>query len=145
MTDYIKVLADAAASGQVVITSELDSALRALDKEMEEVAPQLEVECIGPGVGMEDMQAEQVFKLVVRYHVWDVFKEGWGLKVCDALPNCDFRPMWPVYGVSRLRKQQMVKVFPELFAGWMAAIETAGKADTKAGQRIAQINTAFNA
>lgn len=143
MSDYIAVLATAVAADKVLITPELDAALRELDAEMERVAPELAVEVIGPGVGMADMNAEQVFKLVVRYHVWDVFKEGWGLKVCDALPNSDLRPMWPVYGVGRLRKQQLVKALPDLFDAWAAAVNEQGKADTPAGQRVSEIAQAL--
>jgi hypothetical protein len=145
MSDYIEFLAEQAKQDNVPVTKALDEALAELDREFETLAGELEVEHVGPGVGMADMQAEHVYKLVVRYHVWDVFKEGWGLKVCDALPNCEFRPMWPVQGVNRLRKKQLVQGLPEFFAGFADAVKAAGKADTPAGQRALAMAAAFGA
>ncbi|HDP89338.1 MAG TPA: hypothetical protein ENN42_05200 [Thioalkalivibrio sp.] len=145
MSDYIDFLAAQAKQDNVPVTPELDAALAALDAEFETLAPQIEVEYVGPGIGMADMQAEHVFKLVVRYHVWDVFKEGWGLKVCDALPNSSLRPMWPVQGVSRLRKKQLVQALPRFFAGYAEAVKAAGKTDTEAGQRALAMASAFAA
>ena len=143
MSDYIEFLAAQAKQDNIPVTPELDTALAALDAEFETLAPQLEVEYVGPGIGMADMKAEHVFKLVVRYHVWDVFKEGWGLKVCDALPNSDLRPMWPVQGVNRLRKKQLVQALPDFFAGYAGAVKAADKADTEAGQRALAMAAAF--
>lgn len=143
MSDYIEFLAAQARQDNIPVTPELDAALAALDAECETLAPQLEVEYVGPGIGMADMKAEHVFKLVMRYHVWDVFKKGWGLKVCDALPNSDLRPMWPVQGVSRLRKRQLVQALPEFFAGYAEVVRVAGKADTEAGRRILAMAAAF--
>lgn len=145
MTDYIARLAAQAKQDPVAVTTETDRDLTELDGEFEQLAAQLEVEYAGPGVGMADMKAEHVYRLVVRHHVWDVNTEGWGLKVCDALPNCEFRPMWPVQGTGRLRKKQIVKVLPEFFAGYLAAIEAAGKAGTPAGQRVRAMAEAFRA
>lgn len=143
MTDYIDFLAEQAALATPPVTAELDAALAQLDEEFESLAPQLEVEYVGPGVGMADMKAEHVFRLVVRHHVWDVGTRGWGLKVCDALPNCDFRPMWPVQGVGRLRKRQLLAVLPAFVTGFAAAVEAAGKADSPAGRRISEMAQAF--
>lgn len=143
MTDYIARLAAQAQQGAVSVTAELDRDLADLDRELEALAPQLEVEYVGPGVGMADMNAEHVFRLVVRHHVWDVNTAGWGLKVCDALPNCEFRPMWPVQGTGRLRKKQLVKALPAFFAGYLAAIRAAGKADTAVGRRVQAMAAAF--
>ena len=143
MSDYIEFLAEQAKQDNVPVTQALDEALTALDQEFESLAKDLEVEYVGPGVGMADMQAEHVYKLVVRYHVWDVFKEGWGLKVCDALPNCEFRPMWPVQGVNRLRKKQLVQGLPEFFAGFADAVKTAGKAETPSGERALAMAAVF--
>ncbi|MEJ2481354.1 MAG: hypothetical protein P8Y78_14605, partial [Acidihalobacter sp.] len=83
----IDFLAAQAHADRVRLSGELDEALRALDAEMSELAGVLQVEYVGPGVGMQDMGAEHVFRLAVRHHVWDVSEAGWGLKVCDGLPN----------------------------------------------------------
>lgn len=143
MNDYIDVLVRQARSDRVALNAELDEALTALDREMQRLTAALAVEHVGPGVGMEDMNAEHVYKLVVRCHRWDAFTEAWGLKVCDALDNCDLRPMWPVQGTARLRKRQVVKALPEFFAGFSEAVERAGKADTAAGRRLRAISEAF--
>ncbi|APZ42184.1 hypothetical protein [Acidihalobacter ferrooxydans] len=139
----IEFLAGQAHAEQVRITAELDAALRELDTEMSELAEVLRVEHIGPGVGMRDMQAEHVFRLAVRHHVWNVTEEGWGLKVCDGLPNGSLRPMWPIYGVARLRKQQLIQALPEFFVGLADAVRDAGKDETPAGRRVLSIAAAF--
>lgn len=139
MTEYPRFLAAQAVLDEAPISPELDAALAELDREFETLAPALEVEFVGPGVGMADMHAEHVYRLVVRFHRWDVNTEGWGLKVCDALPNCELRPMWPVQGIGRLRKKQLVKVLPEFLAGYARAVREAGKADTPAGRRVLEI------
>lgn len=139
----IDFLVAQANAGRVRVTGELDEALRALDAEMSELADALRVEYVGPGVGMQDMGAEQVFRLAVRYHVWDVSEAGWGLKVCDGLPNANLRAMWPIYGVGRLRKQQLVQVLPEFFSGLADAVRAAGKQETAAGQQVMRLAAAF--
>lgn len=140
---FVELLAAQAHAERVRLDAELDAALRALDAEMSELADALRVEYVGPGVGMRDMQAEQVFRLAVRRHVWDVSEAGWGLKVCDGLPNGGLRAMWPIYGVARLRKQQLVQALPEFFAGMAQAVRAAGKGETTAGQRLSSLAAAF--
>ena len=127
MKPYIEALAARLIQDPLVLDTELDEALAELDCEMQRLSAELEVEHVGPGVGMRDMGAEQVYRLVVRRHRWDVFSEAWGLKVCDASSNCDFRPMWPIQGTGRLRKRQVVQVLPELFLGYAEAVARAGK------------------
>jgi hypothetical protein len=51
--------------------------------------------------------------------------------------------MWPVQGVSRLRKRQLVQALPEFFAGYAEVVRVAGKADTEAGRRILAMAAAF--
>ncbi len=143
MSDYMQVLAEQAKQENPAINQALDEALAELDAELEQLCPQLQVEHIGPGVGMADMGAEHVYRLVVRHHTWDVFKEGWSLKVCDALENCEFRPMWPIQGTARLRKKQVVQALPEFFAGFAEAVRAAGKAETSAARRITELAAAF--
>lgn len=129
-------LAEQAKQERVAITPELDEALAWLDTTMERLAGALEVEYIGPAVGMKNINAEHVYRLMVRQHTWDVFVKAWSLKVCDALDNAGNRMSWPVQGVQRLRKQHVVQVLPEFFAGYLVAIEAAGKADTEAAVEI---------
>lgn len=143
MSDYIPFLAAQAALDDVPVSPMLDAALAELDAEFERLAGALEVEFVGPGVGMADMGAEHVYRLVVGRHRWDAHTERWGLKVCDASPNCRLRPMWPVQGTARLRKKQVVKALPALLAGYAGAVEAAGKADTPAGRRVLEMAAAF--
>ncbi len=143
MSDYIHFLAEQAKQENPAINRVLDEALAELDAELEQLCPELQVEYVGPGVGMADMSAEHVYRLVVRHHTWDVFKEGWSLKVCDALENCEYRPMWPIQGTARLRKKQVVQALPEFFTGFAGAIDEAGKADTPAGRRVKELAASF--
>ena len=136
--ETVRPLAEAARNGGT-LTAEVDQALAALERELNRLAGTLQVEHVGPGVGMEDMAAEEVYRLVIREHEHDVTRREWGVMVCDALPNCDYRAMWPMTGVGRLRRRQVVAVVPELVAGYRAAVEAAGRGDTPAAQRLAQI------
>jgi hypothetical protein len=137
--DLVLWLMREARAGNLPKDPKLGAALTALDGEMTRLAGTLKVEHLGPGVGMADMKAEHVYRLVVRHHVWDTTTAGWGLKICDALDNNDLRPMWPVQGVGRLRRQQLVAALPEFFRGYAAAVAAAGKADTPAGRRVMEL------
>jgi hypothetical protein len=139
----IDFLAAQAHADRVRLSGELDEALRALDAEMTELAEVLQVEYVGPGVGMRDMGAQDVFRLAVRHHVWDVSETSWGLKVCDGLPTGGMRAMWPIYGVARLRKQQLVQALPQFFSGMADAVCEAGKNETPAGRRVLGLAAAF--
>lgn len=136
MDEKIALLASAIVAPKIIINDALDDALRALDERLQTLSSALTVEYIGPGVGMQDMEAEQVYRLVVRYHIWDTTRSGWGLKVCDALPNGMMRPMWPIYGVGRLRKQQLIRALPDFFQGYLEAVTTAGKEQEPAGRGL---------
>jgi hypothetical protein len=138
-TAYLTLLGERARDDRPRLDAELDAALAALDRELEALAGELKVEYVGPGVGMADMDAEHVYRLVVRRHRWDVFTEGWSLKVCDGLENCDLRPMWPIQGTARLRKRQVVQALPEFLRGYATAIAEAGKAETPAGRRVGEL------
>lgn len=141
MEPYIDYLARQAQQAHIVVTADLDDALRALDNALEQLAAQLQVEYVGPGVGVEG--AADVYKLVVRAHEWVIHQRTWSLKICDALPNAQWRAAWPVHGASRARKIATVRALPKFMQGFAAAIAEAGKSDTPAGQRIAAMARAF--
>lgn len=141
--DPLETLARLVRDPPVSVSRELDEALEALDMEMTRLAGALQIEYLGPGVGMADMNAEHVYRVVVRHHVWDTTTAGWGVRVCDALDNNDLRPMWSLRGVGRLRKRQLLAVLPEFFQGYAAALEAAGVADTPAGRRVLEIARAL--
>ena len=142
--DPLETLARLVRDPRVSVTRELDEALEALDMEMAQLAGALKVEYVGPGVGMADMNAEHVYRLVVRHHLWDTTTAGWGVRICDALDNNDLRPMWSLQGVGRLRKRQVVAVLPEFFRGYADALEAAGKVDTAAGRRVLEMARALS-
>jgi hypothetical protein len=141
--DVMELLGRLARAPRFEVTRELDDALMALDEEMARLAEALQVEYVGPGVGMADMKAQHVYRLVVRHHVRDTTTAGWGLRVCDALDNNDLRPMWSVQGVGRLRKQQVFAALPAFFRGYAEAVAAAGKADTPAGRRVSAMARAL--
>jgi hypothetical protein len=141
--DVMELLGRLLRAPRVPVSRELDEALAALDEEMAHLAEALRVDYVGPGVGMADMKAEYVYRLVVRHHVWDTTTAGWGLRVCDALDNNDLRPMWPMHGVGRLRKRQLVAALPAFFRGYAEAVSAAGKADTPEGRRVSELARAL--
>lgn len=134
----------AVARGESGLTAAADNALQALEAELNAIAAELQVEHVGPGVGMADMNAEGAYRIVVREHEHDVTRCEWGVMVCDAADNCDYRPMWPMSGTGRLRRRQVVEALPELVAGWRAAVNEAGQALTPGGQRLVALDTVFN-
>ncbi|ADC70909.1 hypothetical protein TK90_0394 [Thioalkalivibrio sp. K90mix] len=134
----------AAAKAGGTLNAEVDQALAALEQEINHIAAELQVEHVGPGVGMADMNAEHVYRLVIRQHEIDVTRHEWSLWVCDALDNCDFRATWPVTGAGRLRRKQVTAVVPELVTGYRDAVVAAGKGDTPAGQRLEQMAGLFS-
>ena len=141
--DWSEYLAAQARADKIVIDASLDEALRALDAEMTELAESLRVEYVGPGVDTTAQHAEQVYRLVMRHHVWDVTRVEWGIKVCDTLPRVGLRAMWPVYGVSRLRKPQVIRALPGFFRGLNQAVQESGQGDTLAGLRIRELMDVF--
>lgn len=138
---FVDFLAEQAKAERVAITPALDAALTELDKTFEALAPQLTVEYVGPGVGVEG--ASDVYRLVVRPHEWVMDQPSWSLKVCDALPNAGWRAAWAVQGASRARKTMIVKRLPQFMRGYAEAIRAAGKGDSEAGQRILAMAECF--
>ena len=51
--------------------------------------------------------------------------------------------MWPIYGVARLRKQQLVQALPHFFSGLADAVRAAGKGETPAGRCVLGLAEAF--
>lgn len=137
----LQLLADQATRERVSITPALDEALTAVDAELEAIAPELQVEYVGPGVGVEGQ--EDVYRMVVRAHEWVMNQPSWSMKVCDALPNAGWRAAWAIQGVSRARKTMVVRKLPEFMRGYMECVREAGKADTAAGRRLEELARAL--
>jgi len=143
MQQHLDHLAEQARAERVAVTPELDAALAALDEAIEAIAPQLEVEAYGPGVGVEGEQ--DVYRLVIRHHEWNVDDYRWGLKVCDALPNAGWRVAWPIQGVARRRKGEVVRGLPAMLGEWRNAVAAAGLAESDAGRQVAELAAALGA
>lgn len=141
MSDYLNVLVEQSRATRVAITPELDAALAGLDAEFERLAPELEVEYVGPGVGVEGN--ESVYRLVVRPHEWTIHQPSWSLKICDALPNAGWRAAWAVQGASRARKAMVVQALPDFLHGYAGAVAAAGKDASPAGQRVREMAERF--
>ena len=136
-------IAHLAAQGEPSLAADADSerALRELDRMLAGLASQLQVEYYGPEVGLG--AGQPVYRLVVREHVVGAREKAWGLKVCTALPQANWRADWSIHTVARLRKRAVIAALPAFFAGYAAAIAQAGKGASAAGVRIAQLAQLF--
>lgn len=143
MTDFIDLLARHCHEDPPRVTAEVTAALARLDELLEALAPELEVEHYGPGVGLDG--APQAYRLVIRVHEWVPKRPAWSLKVCDATAHGGWRATWTVQGTGRLRKERVLTVLPEFFAGYLHAIERTGKAESGAGRRVAALAGALGA
>ena len=137
----VEHLARQSRAPRVVIDGTLDQALAALDAELAGLAGELEVEYFGPGVGVD--ADPDAYRLVIKAHREDVGEPGWSLRVCDSAPSRAWHSMWAVHGVGRLRKVRVVRALGDCLAGYLAAVEAAGKADTGAGARLRALVDAF--
>ena len=141
MKDFIRHLAEQSRLDLVPVNASLDDALAHLDNMLSGIAAALQVEYIGPYVGVETLQAHA---MVVRAHEWQIHQPSWSMKICSAIPEAQYRAEWPAQGASRLRKRLIVKALPVFFAGYAAAARQAGKADTTAGLRVIALEQQFN-
>lgn len=140
MSDTLRrdLLALAHQSGQV---SEQDC-LRRIDAAVACLASDLRVEYYGPEVGLG--RGRHVYRLVVRCHRLGPSESGWGVWVCTALPHAGWRADWPLGGVSTLRRREVLKVLPQFFKGYCAAVAEAGLATSRAGRRLAELAECFD-
>lgn len=141
MKDFIRHLAEQSRLDTVPVNAALDDALTHLDNMLAGIAAALQIEYIGPYVGVETLNAHA---MVVRAHEWQIHQPSWSMKICSAIPEANYRAEWPAQGASRLRKRLIVKALPAFFAGYAEAVRKAGKADTTAGQRVIALEQQFN-
>ncbi|MDP2027638.1 hypothetical protein [Sulfuriferula sp.] len=141
MKDFIGFLVEQSRLDKIAVNPALDDALTHLDHTLAGLSESVQVEYKGPFVGVETLKAHQ---LMVLRHEWKIHQPSWSMKVCVAAPEANCRAEWPVQGVSRLRKVMVVKALPEFFAGFSAAVQAAGKADSPAGVRIIELVQRFN-
>ena len=140
MKNFINHLVAQSRLGTVTVNATLDDALTHLDNMLAGLAEALQVEYLGPYVGVETLLAH---RMVVRPHEWKIHQPSWSMKICSAIPEANYRAEWPAQGSSRLRKKLIVKALPEFFAGYAEAVRTAGKIDTPAGQRLLAAHNEF--
>lgn len=125
----------------LALDADSERALRELDGILAGLAGELQVEYYGPEVGLG--AGQPVYRLVVREHLSGVGEKAWGLKVCTALPQANWRADWSIHAVARQRKRAVIAALPAFFAGYAAAIAQADKGASAAGVRIAQLAQLF--
>lgn len=141
MQAFVDLLINRSRANVVDVDAALDDALIRLDALLADIAGQLTVEYYGPAVGID--AGRDVYKLVVRQHEWRIHEKTWSAKVCTALPHAQWRADWAMQGTGRLRKQLIVKALPAFFSGYAAAAVAAGKSETIAGRRLAELAALF--
>lgn len=139
--DDLELLTARARADRVRVDPALDQALTHLDADLQAISAALGVRHVGPGVGLDG--ADEVYRLVVDYHVWDLSRQGWGLFVCDAAAGQDLRPMWQIQGAARVRKQAIVRQLPALLEGYQDTAATAGRLGGEAGERLTGLASAL--
>ncbi|MHB1677639.1 MAG: hypothetical protein ACYCSS_08920 [Sulfuriferula sp.] len=140
MKNFISHLAEQSRLSSIPVNAALDDALTHLDNMLTGLAEALQVEYLGPFVGVEILSAH---RMVVRAHEWQIHQLSWSMKICSAIPEANYRAEWPAQGSSRLRKRLIVKALPEFFAGYTEAVRLANKLDSTAGQRLLILNRQF--
>jgi hypothetical protein len=139
--DFLVHLASEARSPRVRVDAALEEALVRLDALLESLCQELQVEYVGPAVGVE---AREVHRLVVAAHAWTAGPPAWGVRVCCARAPSGWRAEWTLAGAGRLRKRLIVQALPEFLEGFLEAVVVAGKADTPAGRQLARLREAFS-
>lgn len=113
-------------------------ALKAVNQRLDALAARLRVRHVGPEVGMADMRAQSVYRIVVDAHRTSVGEPQWSVWVCDATPHANLRATWPLGGVARLRMRQVIEALPTLIEGWLAEVQSANQpVDTRARDELA--------
>lgn len=142
MKAFLPLLVRLSRASTIPVDGELDDALARLDHMLDGLCAALEVEHLGPFVGVERLEAH---RLVVRKHVWRLGAPAWSLKICPSAPAANWRAEWAIQSASRMRKPIVVRALPEFFSGFAGAIDAVGKAETLAAARISEIAALFAA
>ncbi|HUW98512.1 MAG TPA: hypothetical protein VMV40_06685 [Acidiferrobacter sp.] len=114
-----------------------DDALAQLSRVLSQLAAALEVEHVGPFVGVG--AGRLAFCLAIRAHTEAPGVQIWGARVCSAEPRSGLRAHWDLARVARLRKPIVVQALPAFLAGYHQAVVAAGKGDTRPGRRVAEL------
>ena len=116
----------------------LAAALSYLDGEIESLAGRLRVEFYGPGVGT-DRDAKSVYRLVVRAHAWTLGEPVWGVRVCDATEGANWRAMWTLAGVGRLRQRRLLSVLPSFLTGYAETVSASPEGESPSAKALSDI------
>lgn len=121
----------------------LDSALARLSRILAGLASALEIEYIGPFVGLG--AGHQAFCLAVRAHTEAFGVYSWGVRVCSAQAHAGLRASWELARVARLRKPVLVQALPAFLSGYYEAVVAAGQDETLSGRRLRELAQALQA
>ena len=134
---FLKILRDRAQAETIVVDAALTDALGRLSRLLAHLAADLQVEHVGPHVGLGE--GRDAFCLAVRAHEEAVGSRAWGVRVCSAGPHASLRADWDLPAASRLRKAVIVRALPAFLAGYVEAVAQAGRLSTRSGERLSGI------
>ncbi|MHB8254766.1 MAG: hypothetical protein ACYDEV_13955 [Acidiferrobacter sp.] len=141
MEPFLVTLRDWARTPRSMPDAALDDALGRLSRILAQLALGLEVEYVGPFVGIG--AGRQAFCLAVRPHTEAPGIQVWGARVCSAEPHLGLRAHWDMASVARLRKPVLAQALPAFLAGYYQAVVLAHKADTRPGHRLRELTQAL--
>ncbi len=137
MEPFLKILRERACAETIPVDAALTDALARLSRLLAQLAADLQVEYLGPPVGLGD--GRDAFRLAVRAHQEAPGVRTWGVRVCSAQPHAGLRADWDLPVVSRLRKVVVVRALPAFLAGYEAAVAGAGRSGTRSSERLASL------
>ncbi len=143
MEPFLAIVRERAQAQPVVVDRALDEALAHLSRALAQIARAVKVEYQGPFVGLG--AGREAFCLAVRAHTEAPDRVSWGVRVCSAEPQAHLRAHWEIARVGRLRKAVVVAALPAFVSGYYEAVQAAGKAHTRSGQRLADLVQALDA
>jgi hypothetical protein len=114
---------------------EKNQALEKFEAFFEPITQALQIEYYGENVGLG--AGKTAYRLVVRQHEWAGQNSFmWGLRVCDALPNAQWRAAWRITGTSRLRKEAIITALPGFLLNYYQLAEKFGKSKENEGKTL---------
>lgn len=143
MEPFLVTLRDQAKAPRLVPDGALDDALVRLGHILAQLAEALEVEYIGPFVGLG--AGREAFCLAIRAHTEAPGVQVWGARVCSAEPHSGLRANWELARVARLRKPVLAQALPPFLAGYYQAVVAADKGETGPGRRLLELSQALGA
>lgn len=134
---FLQILRDSTHGQSQPGHATLRDALKHLDLLLADLAADLRIEHIGPGVGLPG--APDRHRLAIRDHTWNVREHAWGAAICSTQAGAGWRADWPLHGASRERQVIVVRALPEFLQGYRQRILETGQEQRNSASRIAQI------